>query len=233
MVRADLAQAHCCIDICCRMGDSSPSSATVKECLVAFKTGDKSSAVQKLALVSAGPSDEMIKTTFQRVKSVSLLHLAAHHGWLDIAADLVAKLSYTGDCKDGNGDTPLHYAARSGHCEVVTHFITEMNCDPQCRNSIGWTPLHHAASNGHQSVVEYLMVSHNCDASHTNDIGWTALHFACSGGHTSVAAYVAERCSKCLSAEDNYGKTPLQLAQSRGYMRIVQCLQRALTSGRV
>ena len=81
-------------------------------------------------------------------------------------------------------------------------------------------------------MVEYLVESHSCDAAHTNDIGWTALHFACSGGHASVAEYLAERCSECLTTEDNYGKTPLQLAQSRGYMRIVQCLQRVLTTGR-
>ena len=206
------------------MGDSSPSAASVKACLAAFKNGDRPSAVQKLALLS--DPDNTIKTTFQRVKNVSLLHLAAHHGWLDVATDLVTKLFCTADCKDGNGDSPLHYAARNGHSEVVTYLITELNCDPQCRNIIGWTPLHHAASNGHLPVVEYLMVSHSCDASHTNDIGWTALHFACSEGHASVADYVAEKCRKCLLKEDNYGKTPQQIAQSRGYMRIVQCLQR-------
>ena len=43
-------------------------------------------------------------------KLVSLLHLAAAHGWMDIIIDLITKYKCNTNCKDSRGRTPLHYA---------------------------------------------------------------------------------------------------------------------------
>ena len=209
-----------CMYLQSAMGDEVDES--VKRCLTVFKNRDRRTAVQKLSLLA---DPYTVRTRYQRVQSVSLLHLAAHNGWLDVADDLVTKLFCVADCRDENGDTPLHYAARSGHTQLVQYLVIEHNGDPHCRNYVGWTPLHHAANSGYLSVVECLVSSHGCDPSDTNDVGWTALHYAASSGHVSVAQYLVEQCRSCVSKQDNYGKTPLQVAHTRGHMRIVQYLQ--------
>ena len=60
-------------------------------------------------------------------EQVSLLHLAAAHGWVDIVIDLITKYKCNAHCKDSRGCTPLHYAAHNNHMEVVRYFITEPN----------------------------------------------------------------------------------------------------------
>ena len=84
------------------------------ECVEAFKHGNKQEA--ELLLPQIGqPAD--IRTITSGVPGVcwyaelvSLLHLAAHHGWVDIVIDLIAKYKCDTNCKDSDGYTPLHYA---------------------------------------------------------------------------------------------------------------------------
>ena len=59
--------------------------------------------------------------------NVTLLHLAAYHGWLDIIKTMKEyyKRSYT----DSNGSTPLHYAATGGSLAVIDYLITELDYD--------------------------------------------------------------------------------------------------------
>ena len=72
---------------------------------------------------------------------VSLLHLAAHHGWMDIVIDLITKYKCDTNCKDYNEHTPL---AINNQLEVVRYFINKQHCDPMTKDKDGKTPLHYA-----------------------------------------------------------------------------------------
>ena len=67
-----------------------------RECVEAFKRGNKQDAERLLPQIGQPAS---IRTTTNYVPSnrwyarlVSLLHLAAHHGWMDIIIDLINKV---------------------------------------------------------------------------------------------------------------------------------------------
>ena len=62
--------------------------------------------------------------------NVSLLHLAALHGWMDIVASLVCEYNCSSQCCDSRGQTLLHSAAVGGSLPVVQYLITEQHCDP-------------------------------------------------------------------------------------------------------
>ena len=84
-------------------------------------------------------------------KEVSLLHLAAAHGWVDIVIDLITKYKCNAHCKDSCGCTP---AAHNNHLEVVRYFITEHHCDPMTRDSNSDTPLHIACHYGYLNIAQ-------------------------------------------------------------------------------
>ena len=106
-------------------------------CVEAFKQGDYDEALQLLPSLQQPAT---IRTNHLLVPAyectdVSLLHLAALHGWMDIVASLVCEYNCSSQCCDSRGHTPLHYAAVGGSLPVVQYLITEQHCDPlQCSN---------------------------------------------------------------------------------------------------
>ena len=88
---------------------------------------------------------------------VSLLHLAASHGWMDIVISLVSMYDCNTQCRDSWKQTPLHYAAYGGSLPVVEYFISRQHCDPNSKGENGRTPLHYASDRGHIDVIQYLI----------------------------------------------------------------------------
>ena len=120
-----------------------------RECMKAFKQGIKHDA-EKLLLQIERPAD--IRTVTIKgstvCQMVSLLHLAADHGWMDTIIDLITKYKCDTNCKDSHGLSPLHYAVINNHLEVVRYLINEQHCDPSTNDSVGSTLLHYACSSG-------------------------------------------------------------------------------------
>ena len=111
---------------------------------------------------------------FWNTKQVSLLHLAAHHGWMDIVIELITKYKCDADCKDSRGRTPLHHAAIDNlHLEVVRYFINEQHCDPMTRDNDGETTLHLACIYGHFDITKYLISEAHLNPSYENQNGDT------------------------------------------------------------
>ena len=189
-------------------------------CRLAFKNGDYSSAVQ---MVSQVQHLEAITTDFQLSRAVSLLHLAAYHGWLDI----VMRLQIKADTKDSLGRTPLHYAAGGGHLNVVTYlYIKQQEAAPEQHNFIdynGSLPLHLACYCGHLSVAEYLITKRKCDPSSQDKNGLTPLHFASDGGHVNIVQYLTKLgCDpNACSIEQT---RPLHFACANGHMDVAKLL---------
>ena len=164
----------------------------IVRCVLAFQVGDYKLVVQMLAEVQ---HPEAITCTANIVglnrSGVSLLHLAAYHGWLDIVASLRIKV----DNKDSLGQTPLHYAAARGNLNVVMHLYTKQRQEAPGHNLIdydGSLPLHLACSHGHLSVAEYLITKQKCNPSSQNKNGYTPLHFASQHGHMNIVQYLTK-----------------------------------------
>ena len=118
-----------------------------QQCVTAFKQGNHDQAVQLLTQLQQPAGD--VTTEFQidnkslpPNKDVTLLHLAAYHGWLDIIKT-IKQCFPEHDCRDSNGLTPLHYAASSEHntVAVIDYLIKTLDCDPNARTTNQNLPL--------------------------------------------------------------------------------------------
>ena len=129
-------------------------------CVEAFRQGNQQDAQRLLPQIEQQPADIRISCYIPEMwfsESVSLLHLAAHHGWIDIIMELIKKYEHDANCKDSRRRTPLHYAVSNNHLEVVRYFINEQHCDPMTRDKNGEQPLHIACRSGHVEIVQYLL----------------------------------------------------------------------------
>ena len=198
------------------------------KCVEAFTQKNKQDAEQLLPQIGQ-PAD--IRTTCNvlcvmwSTGLVSLLHLAASHGWMDIIIDLITKYKCDTNCKDSDGRTPLHYAARNNHLEVVRYFINEQHCDPMTKVNDGDTPLHYACCNGHLNIAQYLISQLHCNPSCENKYGETPLHYACHYGYFKIVKYLLiSKAHFNPSCENNYGETPLHFSSRYDHYEIVQYL---------
>ena len=135
------------------------------ECMEAFSYGDKQDAERLLPLITQPADIRIAKSFWWYAEQVSLRHLAARHGWMDIIIDLITKYKCDTNCKDSNGRTPLHYAVINNRLEVVRYFINEQHCDPMTRDD---TPLHLACRYGHLNITKYLISEAHCNPSCEN-----------------------------------------------------------------
>ena len=92
-------------------------------------------------------------------KNVTVNHIAAANGSLDIIQFLHDVCSCDLDLKSADGVTPLHCAAGAGHLRIVQYLHDPCGCDMSARNSDGHSPLRLAHMNGHTDVVEFLISS--------------------------------------------------------------------------
>ena len=146
-----------------------------RECVKAFQQGNKQDAERLLPQIGQ-PAD--IRTETWYAELVSLLHLAAAHGWLDTVIDLITKYKCDTNCKDSRGCTPLHYAASNNHLEVVRYFINEQHCDPMTRDNNGDTPFHYACNYNRAHTVQYLLTTGKVDPLAKNKYGKTPVDWA-------------------------------------------------------
>ena len=190
----------------------------------AFRDGDKQAAERLLPLITRPTT--YISNVRWYARLVSLLHLAARHGWMDIIIDLITKYKCDTNCKDSHGRTPLHNAVLNNHLEVVRYFIndSEQHCDPMTRDNDGNTPLHYACHYGHLDITKYLISEAHCNPSCENKNGDTPLHLACHYGHLDITQYLISEAHCNPSCENKNGDTPLHLACHYGHLDITKYL---------
>ena len=200
------------------------------ECVEAFEQGNQQEIKQLLPQIQLPLNDIWILADIKYYGSkwitscVSLVHLAAQNGWMEIINDLILKYKCDINCEDLDGRTPLHYAAANNHMEMVMYLIKEQHCDPMTRDNNSDTPLHWVCCYDHLNIVHYLISEVNCNPSCMNNNGDTPLHFACSNGHLNIAQYLTSEAHCNPSCKNNNGDTPLHFACSNGYFNIVQYL---------
>ena len=208
------------------------------ECVEAFKQGNKQDAEQLLPQIRQ-PAD--IRTTIDYAQGqwwyarlVSLLHLAAKHGWMDIVIDLITKYKCDTNCKDSCGRTPLHYAViYFNHLEVVRYFINEQHCDPMIRDNDGDTPLHIACNYGNVHLVQYLLSTGKVDPLAKNKNGESpmykdnqsrlpTLHLAAKHGWIDNVIDLLTKYKCDTNCKDSCGRTPLHYAACYDHLEVVR-----------
>ena len=171
-----------------------------RECIEAFRRGDKRDAERLLPQIRQPDKVEIYKILLETTITVngidfyvdgsSLLHLAAMHGWMDVVVDLITKYKCDANCKDGQESIPLHYASAGGHLEVVKYLINEQLCDPMTKDVEKETPLHYACKCGHLNIVQYLINEQRCDPMSKDKLNNTPLHCACRNDHAKIMQYL-------------------------------------------
>ena len=199
-------------------------------CVEAFKQRDHDKALQLLPNLQQPAA---VRTSYNVTPpfkpdsisgNVSLLHLAALNGWMDIVALLINKYGCSSQCCDSQGQTPLHYAAYGGSLIVVKYLATEQHCDPKSRGENGRTPLHCACQNGHIDIIRYLIIEHGCDPAIPNNHGDMPIHIAGLLGQLAVVKYLITEQRFDPNSRGKYGRTPLHCACENGHMNIIQYL---------
>ena len=205
------------------------------ECVWAFRQGNKQDAERLLPQIEQ-PADIRISyyvlgdKWYIYAEQVSLLHLAAHHGWTDTTIDLITKYKFDPNCKDSHGHTPLHYAVINNHLEVVRYFINEQHCDPMTSDNDDNTPLHLAGCYGQLNIVKYLISEANCDPSCENKYNNTPLHYACQYDSLLIVKYLISEANCDPSCVNKYKNTPLHFACKYDHHKIAKFI---LTTGKV
>ena len=183
---------------------------------------------------------------------VTLLHLAAYHGWLDICKQLITVYKYNPHVQYSFGSLtkistqtnlnsrlppppPLFYATLGGHYEVITYLINKCNCNPHQQSEEGETPLYLACLSGHYEIVTYLINKCHCDpnigASYNPLHGvcklyssYTPLTTACCYGYLDIIKFLVSSSSVHVNSKDEYGFTVLHTACRCGKLDIIKFL---------
>ena len=202
------------------MCDMAESQDEEQCCVIAFKQGNHDRAIKLLPqLQDPAALTTEFKIFGELSTNVSLLHLAAYHGWLDIIKTLKTFSEH-----DSNGYTPLHYAATRDSVPVIAYLIAELKYDPHTPASTGSLPLHVACLNGHLNVTKYLIVQHNCDPACRDQHLSTLLHCASRNGHMHIVQYLIKEVGCDPTISDNYGDLPLHVACLNGHLNVTKYL---------
>ena len=200
----------------------------ISECEKVFKRKERVLACKYLTLIP-NPADIRIiyrpdwDTHFVNPRQITLLHLAAEHGWEDVCGDLIRLYKCQPECTDDQlVYTPLHYAIGGQQKEVVKFLIEVYHCNSKFESAV--TPFQLASSVGDVGIINYLLFECHCDPNCYDHIYNTPLHHAVFRGHLEVVLSILAS-EKIRSLHHNiYGDTPLHWACRYGYYEIAVCL---------
>ena len=87
------------------------------KCYNAFNYGRRDEALKLLKQIE---DPHTVKSN----DNFTILHCAAHWGWLDVVKELINDHQFDPDCKDDDGNTPLSRARSNGKESVVDYLQT-------------------------------------------------------------------------------------------------------------
>ena len=223
-----------------------------------FKNGDYKRALELLpnardqSIKVLDFSPEKYKCIYFNRYNVSLLHLAAYHGWLDICDQLITEYKYNprlplifGSLVDQSKPLhvdfqfalptpppPLFYATLGGHIDIVTYLINKCKCDPHQDSKDGEIPLYLACFRRRYEIVTYLSC---CDPTTgiLNIRRDTPLHIACLLGELNTVKHLLSLSSVDVNVKDPSGHTPLHMVCLFGGLKPLVIAKLLLSSSSV
>ena len=213
------------------------------ECADVFRNGDYNRALELLQKVS-NPKNIKVSNFFTQnykpiysiqYEKISLLHVAAYHGWLDICHQLIAEYKHDPYVYGSFGSLtrtsyfsqhttpppPLFYATLRGKHKIITYLINKYHCDPHQQSENGETPLYLACLGGHYEIVTYLINKCGCNVASGE---YSPLHAACYAHNLDILQYLVSSYSLDINIKGARGYTPLHIACGHGFIDIVQYL---------
>ncbi|KAK7065169.1 hypothetical protein SK128_006956, partial [Halocaridina rubra] len=151
----------------------------------------------------------------------SPLHMAAHHGYVNIINALLEAGSKI-DNKNEDGETALHLAAEAGQVKVVRELVKKSKVLISDENEESNTALHLACLAGHSEVVKALLIA-GADVQARNTSLWTPLDCAAAKGHV-LCVHLLLDYDAPLDPLDKTKTTPLQLAAREGHVAVTRLL---------
>ena len=119
-----------------------------------------------------------IDTSHSREYRLSLMHIAAEKGHVEIIEKLVELGSQAIDTPDYDGWTPLYVAARYGYVSVIETLVRLGSQAIDIPNKYGMTPMFKAVMRGHVSVIETLVRLGSKAINIPNNDSWTLIYAA-------------------------------------------------------
>ena len=151
----------------------------------------------------------------------SLLHIAAHEGFPDIA-ELLLDNGMDPNIKASNGFTPLHWAIFRGNL-IIVELLLERGASIDAQSGAGETVLHTCVQhNPHNDILTYLI---ECGVllNQSDFQGRTSLHLAAQRGLSEAVISMVEKGAD-IHAKDHQGWIPLQHAAANGHAHIFNVL---------
>jgi ankyrin repeat protein len=153
------------------------------------------------------------------------LHMAASHGYKDMAELLLANKAEVNAKDDNDSTTPLHQAAVApgDHSDLVEMLLAH-KADVNAADKNGLTPLHYAVLSNNRDVAKSLL-SHGGNANaKDNQRGQTPLIVAVGNGSKEMAELLLEFGAD-VNAADMRG-TPLAWALHTNHPEIAEMLRK-------
>jgi ankyrin repeat protein len=119
---------------------------------------------------------------------ITALHLAAFHGRVNFAEELLKSPIIECNARSERKLTPLHYAAEDNHADVVRILLNDARVDVNAQDGGKNTPLHRAALKGKKKAVESLIADLRVKTNAENEDKKTALELAGGLGFDGVVA---------------------------------------------
>ena len=153
---------------------------------------------------------------------MNCLHIASHHGHLNLCKILINKYEFDLHMADNDGLTSLHYSAKIGSYDLVK-FLADKGADIHLKTITGFNCLHLATISGHLNLCRKLINKHNFDVHMTNNEGLTALHCSAHNGSYELFKFFVDNGAD-IDLETNTGFNCLHIAASNGHLNLCKKL---------
>ncbi|KAF2997730.1 hypothetical protein E8E14_002132 [Neopestalotiopsis sp. 37M] len=177
--------------------------------------------------------DEIVKVLLQtdedypeakHINKSMPMHIAAEHGYSEVAQSLLDKTMVDTRVKDVNGRTPLFLATMNEHWDIVELLLSFDDGCLYTKNISDRMLMHLAAECGYLKIATLLLKSNEADANARDKDGRTPTHLAAQFGHQEIVELLLDSDHLDANIKDQNELTPLFLAVVHGRWEIVQLL---------
>ncbi|XP_021376771.1 uncharacterized protein LOC110465343 [Mizuhopecten yessoensis] len=150
---------------------------------------------------------------------VSVLHIAAYHGNINLVRYLRRNHSDIFPLQDDQDRTALHAAAAGGNV-IVFMELSRAELSPTSVTKSGATALHIAGYTGKVELVKEITDKFSQIVPLIDNHGNTAIHFAAAGGHINICSELV-KAGLSPTSTTKEGSTILHLAVENGRVEMV------------
>ena len=161
----------------------------------------------------------------RNMEGLSVVHIAAGHGLLDIVKLLVSHGMLVDEADSKNNWTPLHYAAMQGHVDLV-QWLVYNGARPGSVDKSNFTPMMLAALHGRVSCFHYLFPFRD---SHKSKSKLKLIHLAAQTPTSEILSFLHSKGYDILETDNK--ETEAQAIHYAAYGKSTENLKFLLEHG--